>query len=300
MPSFEGMNVEAVESLAQQLKVRAQGVLAISGRIDSVVQQLNEVWQGPEATDFQGWWFHQYRPALHAAAEAVTGLGQSALNNAQQQIVASGAGSQLSIVGAVGAAAVGSAAAVGAFRPSATSAPGSTASPSTQGSTGAGAAASGSAVVETATGAIGLDGGNYRPEYREYAPGASPTEWCGGFVTWALHKNGIVNGTNFHVQNPAWVPSWIDAAKTPGSGITEVARPQPGDLVVYYYGNEASHIGIVTQGVTSAGQFRAVSGNFDGKVAMTNPGDPYSNIRGGSNGYASIDKVVFLQVNGDG
>ena len=87
--AFEGMDVAEVQTLAHQLQQEGNEIEAEIRAVNSIIAQLIEVWSGPDAVQFEGWWNQQHRPALHAAADAVTGLGQSALNNAQQQIDAS-------------------------------------------------------------------------------------------------------------------------------------------------------------------------------------------------------------------
>ncbi len=87
--AFEGMDIGEVESLGHQLMNQGNAIQSVISAVDGIVNTLESVWKGPDATEFQGWWQSQHRPALVAAEAAVHGLGQSALNNAQQQIDAS-------------------------------------------------------------------------------------------------------------------------------------------------------------------------------------------------------------------
>jgi uncharacterized protein YukE len=87
--AFEGMDVAEVESLGHQLMNQGNTIQSVINAIDGIVNTMESVWKGQDATVFQGWWQSQHRPALVAAEAAVHGLGQSALNNVQQQIDAS-------------------------------------------------------------------------------------------------------------------------------------------------------------------------------------------------------------------
>lgn len=88
--TFQGMDVPQVQSIGNQLKHQADQINSVISAINGLVSQLPGVWHGKDATEFESWWNTQHRPALQNAAQAVAGLGQSALNNAQDQINASG------------------------------------------------------------------------------------------------------------------------------------------------------------------------------------------------------------------
>ncbi|MDX6245911.1 MAG: hypothetical protein QOE76_3634 [Frankiales bacterium] len=83
--AFEGMDVDQVSNAGQQLKHQAEQINTVINTINGLVSHLGQVWHGKDATDFEGWWNSQHRPALVAAAQAIEGLGQSALNNAEAQ-----------------------------------------------------------------------------------------------------------------------------------------------------------------------------------------------------------------------
>jgi WXG100 family type VII secretion target len=87
---FEGMDVAQVQGLGRQLQGQADQINSTINTINSLVSQLQASWQGKDAKEFEGWWQQQHRPHLQQASEAIRGLGQSALNNAQEQINASG------------------------------------------------------------------------------------------------------------------------------------------------------------------------------------------------------------------
>jgi|GEM_PF-834662 len=105
--TMEGMDVGEVESLGHQLMNQGNTIQTVINAIDGIVNTMESVWKGHDATEFMGWWQSQHRPALENVESAVHGLGQSALNNAQQQIDASG---MMTAGVLVGAAAVGVAA----------------------------------------------------------------------------------------------------------------------------------------------------------------------------------------------
>lgn len=83
--AFQGMDVGQVQNLGNQLKNQAGQIDQIVNHINSLAAELQAAWKGKDAQDFDGWWQQQHRPALQHAAEAIRGLGQSALNNATEQ-----------------------------------------------------------------------------------------------------------------------------------------------------------------------------------------------------------------------
>jgi uncharacterized protein YukE len=83
--SMVGMNIGDVRNIGNQLKHQADEIVNAMTQIDGLIQQALGAWQGPDATQFHDWWVQQHKPALHNVSEAVRGLGQSALNNAQEQ-----------------------------------------------------------------------------------------------------------------------------------------------------------------------------------------------------------------------
>lgn len=84
--AFEGMDTAQVMGLGNQLKHQGDQINSVIGAINGLVGQLAGVWHGKDASEFESWWNTQHRPALQQAAAAVHGLGQSAINNAQDQI----------------------------------------------------------------------------------------------------------------------------------------------------------------------------------------------------------------------
>jgi WXG100 family type VII secretion target len=88
--SMDGMNVEAVREIARGLKVQATTLRAVLKRVDSLVNNIENEWKGPDAQQFCSWWRTQCRPMLVQLIDRLDGLGQSAANNADEQDRASG------------------------------------------------------------------------------------------------------------------------------------------------------------------------------------------------------------------
>jgi uncharacterized protein YukE len=116
MTTFQGLDVDVVQQQGKALKAQAQQLESIIGNINGLVSNLVQVWNGPDAQRFEGWWHQQHRPALSNASHAIDGLGQSALNNASEQSHASSTsggtsgGGAASAGMAVGTAGIGAAA----------------------------------------------------------------------------------------------------------------------------------------------------------------------------------------------
>jgi WXG100 family type VII secretion target len=109
MGQYDGMDVAAVQSAAAHLRGYAGTLDGIIRTIDSIVVQLDGAWTGHDAAAFLNWWQHQHRPALLTAASALDGLGQSAMNNADDQARTSSADAG----GSAGSMAVGASAMAG-------------------------------------------------------------------------------------------------------------------------------------------------------------------------------------------
>lgn len=90
MTGFVGLDVAPVQQLGSNLKAQSATLNSIVVTISAVVEQLGQQWQGRDAEQFREWWEQQHRPTMHMVCEAINGLGQSALNNAEAQSQASG------------------------------------------------------------------------------------------------------------------------------------------------------------------------------------------------------------------
>lgn len=110
MSNLMGMDTGEVRLLASRIRAQAEALQGVVGKIDAVAHQIAQAWQGPDATEFIGWWQQQHRMALLRAHQSLAGLAQSADNNAAQQDQASGvtgnggAAQVMATGGAVGAA----------------------------------------------------------------------------------------------------------------------------------------------------------------------------------------------------
>ncbi|CAM3821767.1 WXG100 family type VII secretion target [Smaragdicoccus niigatensis] len=84
-----GMDVDQVEGAAKQLRDQATQIQTAISNLDRVVNGLPHIWEGPDATRFVNEFWPQHKKSLMAAKEAITGLAQSATNNASAQRTAS-------------------------------------------------------------------------------------------------------------------------------------------------------------------------------------------------------------------
>jgi len=87
-----GLDVAEVRQLGNGLRQQSEALTHLMASIHGLVDQLSQHWQGHDAEEFRGWWEAKHRVALEQAIAAVAGLGQSALNNADEQDHASGTG----------------------------------------------------------------------------------------------------------------------------------------------------------------------------------------------------------------
>lgn len=85
--AMTGMVIEEVRQTGADLK-------QISGEIQGLMQRLDgrvngTTWEGPDAQRFKNDWWPQHRTTLQNIVTELEGLGQAALNNAQEQEQAS-------------------------------------------------------------------------------------------------------------------------------------------------------------------------------------------------------------------
>jgi uncharacterized protein YukE len=86
MANLYGMDVEQVRQMGRQMQAQADHITgSIIPQLDGLVNNIPSVWAGPDANMFKDWWTGQHRAHLVAVAHDLRGLGQSALNNAQEQ-----------------------------------------------------------------------------------------------------------------------------------------------------------------------------------------------------------------------
>lgn len=85
--AMTGMNIADVRQTGAELK-------QISGEIQGLMQRLDgrvnsTTWEGPDAQRFKHDWWPQHRTTLQRIVQELEGLGQSAMNNADEQEAAS-------------------------------------------------------------------------------------------------------------------------------------------------------------------------------------------------------------------
>jgi WXG100 family type VII secretion target len=85
-----GMDVDAVNQLASDLHGQAGAIDQVIATVNNLLSHSQDIWKGTDATNFLGWWEQQHRPALMHVRDAISGLGQSASNNASEQSNVSG------------------------------------------------------------------------------------------------------------------------------------------------------------------------------------------------------------------
>lgn len=89
---FTGLDPEAVDQLGDQIQSASQTLEGIRAGVTALINHASTFWHGPDLDAFSSYWFHQNQPATQRAIDALSGLGQSAKNNATEQRTASGQG----------------------------------------------------------------------------------------------------------------------------------------------------------------------------------------------------------------
>ena len=87
MAGFQGMDVEAVRSLAQQMNAKADEIEQLSSTLSSQLDGTQ--WVGQDAAGFRGEWSGAHRSQLAGVANALREASRAASNNANQQEQAS-------------------------------------------------------------------------------------------------------------------------------------------------------------------------------------------------------------------
>ncbi|MCW1806495.1 WXG100 family type VII secretion target [Brachybacterium squillarum] len=83
MNATQGMNVEEVRRMANQLRDAAEEITRIEQELTSGLEEVD--WTGPDADRFRGEWSGEMVPALQQVMKAVAELGQTADSNAAEQ-----------------------------------------------------------------------------------------------------------------------------------------------------------------------------------------------------------------------
>jgi hypothetical protein len=103
--TLTGMNPAEVRQLAEQLRRGSEQLRNIVSQVDGRIAHSS--WAGRDSEIFKHQWWPAHRRALLLAAESVSGLGQSARNNADEQERASAASTAAPVAQAMGAAVSG-------------------------------------------------------------------------------------------------------------------------------------------------------------------------------------------------
>ena len=91
MGEMIGMDAGEVRNLAGQLKTQSETLATVLTGVDNLTFQIGNHWDGSDQQEFIASWQRVHRGSLVRAQEAVSGLAQSAYNNASAQDVTSGA-----------------------------------------------------------------------------------------------------------------------------------------------------------------------------------------------------------------
>lgn len=83
MSQFYGMDIENVRTTGRTLQQTSDDINGVINCLNNLVNSTQ--WQGPDADRFKNEWWPKHRDQLKAVSTEVHGLGQSALNNADEQ-----------------------------------------------------------------------------------------------------------------------------------------------------------------------------------------------------------------------
>ena len=83
-----GMNVAQVQSLGNQLKVKACDINNLVGQLNALVQSSNDCWVGPDSNQFRANW-GAIQATLRNAANQLDAYGVKALANVNAQTATS-------------------------------------------------------------------------------------------------------------------------------------------------------------------------------------------------------------------
>lgn len=89
--NLEGMDVDQVDSLARRMDTHTRTLESIAAVLGGVAAELSQLWRGPAAATFQHDCETLHRPAITAAAAAISDMHQHLVANLAQQVRASAA-----------------------------------------------------------------------------------------------------------------------------------------------------------------------------------------------------------------
>lgn len=245
-----GMNIEAVRHLGGGLKAQAASLRSVQGRVDSVVNSIQNEWKGIDAQAFCSWWRNEHRPTLIDLVSKLEGLGQSASNNADEQERASGGGG--------GSASSGMGVDAGSGPPfsEVPSAPSTQPSPNPSDQQRAAAAAFVSKYENTR---IDYDGHYNAQCFDVFQKYSHTVAGVPGNVSIAVDSNNASDIYQHYATNG--VSSYYDQVPY-GQGV-----PQPGDIIVYGASKANGgygHVALVTE--VNGNQYDVLEQNYYDKV----------------------------------
>lgn len=83
-----GMNPEEVQGLGRRLQDVSQQIQSLVSDLERAIGSTT--WVGPDANTFKTQWWPQHKGHLTSVSNDLHGFGQSAINNASEQINVSG------------------------------------------------------------------------------------------------------------------------------------------------------------------------------------------------------------------
>ena len=89
--NLEGMDVDQVDSLARRMDIHTRTLESIAAVLGGLAAELSHLWRGPAAATFQHDCETLHRPAITAAASAISDMHQHLVANLAQQVRASAA-----------------------------------------------------------------------------------------------------------------------------------------------------------------------------------------------------------------
>lgn len=89
---YLGMDPDVIESVGARLRRQSESLHEVLGNVDRLASRAQDNWGGHDAQQFVSTWRGRHRSALSAAQQAVAGMAQVTVRQAQEQRSASGGG----------------------------------------------------------------------------------------------------------------------------------------------------------------------------------------------------------------
>lgn len=87
---YLGMDPDVIESVGARLRRQSEALQEVMGNVDRLAGRAQDNWGGHDAQQFVSTWRGRHRSALSAAQQAVAGMAQVTVRQAQEQRAASG------------------------------------------------------------------------------------------------------------------------------------------------------------------------------------------------------------------